>query len=234
MENKYKRDTLMSGKINNVLKNFTEVLSFCPNSILRDARRKKYLNGLFYGDPVVNEFLRLDHEIYVDKDDEGVKKFGDPILNFVSSLCNLMRSTNNELNFTVIPCGSFPLNVKIDKLDEFDYLLLWEKEIEYLKSHKLSNGVGACKMRQLSSVILDLINKVLIKFEKNESLAEIKLIQKYRAINVQFSWLCSSKHRHSVSIDLARSVRTSTTVQEFFCQSNFPLKDTLCEKSVDF
>ena len=30
------------------------------------------------------------------------------------------------------------------------------------------------------------------------------------------------------------SIRTSATVQEFFCQSNFPLKDTLCEKSVDF
>ena len=146
MENKFKRDTLISGKINNVLQNFTKVLSFCPSSILRDARKKKDLNGLFCGDPVVNEFLRLDHEIYVDKDDEGVKKFGDAILNCVSSLCNLMRYTNNDLNITVIPCGSFPLNLNIENLDEFDYLLVWEKQIEYPKSHKLLNDVDTCEM----------------------------------------------------------------------------------------
>ena len=234
MENKFKRDTLIFEKINNVLQNFTKVLSFCPSSILRDARRKKDLNGLFCGDPVVNEFLRLDHEIYVDKADEDVKKFGEAIFNCVSSLCNLMRYSNNELNFTVIPCGSFPLNVKIENLDEFDYLLVWEKQIEYPKSHKLLNGIDACEITQLSSVILDLMTKVLIRFEKNENLPDIKLIQKYRAINVQFSWLCSSKHRHAVSIDLAMSIRTSATVQEFFGQLNFPLKDTLFEQSIDF
>ena len=97
-----------------------------------------------------------------------------------------MRYTNNELNFTVIPCGSFPLNVKIEKLDEFGYLLAWEKQTEYPENHKLLSDVDACEMTQLSSVILDLIRKVLIKFEKNENLADIKLIQKYRVINIQF------------------------------------------------
>ena len=234
MENKLKLGILISEKINNVLQNFTNVLSFCPSSIVQNARGKKDLNRLFCDDPVANEFLRLDHEIYIDKDDEDVRKFGDTIFNCVNSLCNSVRYTNNKLKFAVIPCGSFPLNVKIGNLDEFDYLLVWEKQIEYPENHKLLNGVHAYEMTQLTSVILDLMREVLIKFEKNENVADIKLIQKYRAINVQFSWVCSSKHRHSVSIDLAISIRTSTTVQEFFSQLNFPLKDTLFEKSIDF
>ena len=149
MENKFKPGTLISEKINNVLQNFVKVLSFCPSSILRDAWKKKDLNGLFCGDPVANELLRLDHEIYVNKDDKDVKKFGDAIFNCVISLCNLMSYTNRELNFTVIPCGSFPLHVKIENLDEFGYLLVWEKQIEYPESHKLLNGVDAFEMTQL-------------------------------------------------------------------------------------
>ena len=76
--------------------------------------------------------------------------------------------------------------------------------------------------------------KVVIKFEKNKNFADIKLIQKYRALNVQFSWLCSSKYIRSVSIELAMPIRTFATVQEFFQQLNFSLKDTLFEQSVDF
>ena len=185
MENKLKLGILISEKINNVLQNFTNVLSFCPSSIVQNARGKKELNRLFCDDPVANEFLRLDHEIYIDKDDEDVKKFGDTIFNCVNSLCNSVRYTNNKLKFAVIPCGSFPLNVKIGNLDEFDYLLVWEKQIEYPENHKLLNTGDACEMTQLSSAILDFMKKVLIKFEKNENVADIKLIQKYRAINVQ-------------------------------------------------
>ena len=76
--------------------------------------------------------------------------------------------------------------------------------------------------------------KVVIKFEKNKNFADIKLIQKYRALNVQFSWLCSTKYRRLVSIELAMPIRTFATVQEFFHQLNFPLKDTLFEQSIDF
>ena len=104
------------------------------------------MNRLFCGDSIANEFLRLNHEIYVGKDDEDVKKFGDAVFSCVSSLCNLMRYTNNDLNITVIPCGSFPLNLNIENLDEFDYLLVWEKQIEYPKSHKVLNDVDTCEM----------------------------------------------------------------------------------------
>ena len=235
MENKFKNGTLTSEKINNVVQNFTKVLSFCPSSILRDARRKMDVNVLFCGDPLTNEFLRLDHEIYIDKDDEDVKKFGDAVFNCMSSLCNLMRYINNDLKFTAIPSGSFPLNVKIENLDEFDYLLVYEKQIELQESDNLLDcWLYVDEMKQLSSEIFYLMREVLIKFEKNENVRDIKLIQKDRAINVQFSWLCSSKHRHSVSIDLAIAIRISTTVQEFFRLLNFPLKDTPFEQSIDF
>ena len=111
----------------------------------------------------MNKFLSIDHEIYVDKNYEDVKKFGDAMFDCLSSLCNLMKYAKNELNFTVIPCGSFPLNVKIENLDEFDYFLVWEKQIEYPKSYKLGKCVDVCEMTQLSSVILDLIRNVLSK-----------------------------------------------------------------------
>ena len=177
MENKFKNGTLTSEKINNVVQNLTKVLSFCPSSILRDARRKMDVNVLFCGDPLTNEFLRLDHEIYIDKDDEDVKKFGDAVFNCMSSLCNLMRYINNDLKFTAIPSGSFPLNVKIENLDEFDYLLVYEKQIELQESDNLLDcWLYVDEMKQLSSEIFYLMREVLIKFEKNENVRDIKLI----------------------------------------------------------
>lgn len=38
----------------------------------------------------------------------------------------MIEYENSALKFTVFLVGSFPLNVKISKLDEFDFVLLWE------------------------------------------------------------------------------------------------------------
>ena len=58
-------------------------------------------------------------------------------------------------------------------------------------------------------------------------------MRKAHAINIQFSFMCSSNHKHSMSIDLAISVKTSTTIQEYFSQIGFPLKGTPFEDSID-
>ena len=69
----------------------------------------------------------------------------------------------------------------------------------------------------------DLIKKVLIN-SAIKNLSDIKLFQQNHAINIKFSWLYTSNHKHSVSIDLAISIKTCTTIQEYF--SEFPLKET--------
>ena len=56
---------------------------------------------------------------------------------------------------------------------------------------------------------------------------------KRHAINIQFSWLCSSNHKHSVSIDLALAIETSSTIQEYFSHVKFVLKGTSFEESID-
>ena len=40
-------------------------------------------------------------------------------------------------------------------------------------------------------------------------------MKKTYAINLPFSWLCYTNHKHSVSIDLDISIKTSGTIQEF-------------------
>ena len=53
------------------------------------------------------------------------------------------------------------------------------------------------------------------------------------AINIQFSWLCSSNHKHSVSIDLAILIKTSSLIQEYFSPVRFDLKGTPFEDLID-
>ena len=56
------------------------------------------------------------------------------------------------------------------------------------------------------------------------NLPDIQLIEKDHAINIKFSWLCTSNHKHSVSTDLAILIKTSTTIQEYFSQATISLK----------
>ena len=213
-----------------VLENLVNITSFCPDDILSGARKRGDLNQLLCDDPIANEFMKLDSEIYIDKDDKDVKKFGDAVFDLVTSLCDLIRYKHNDLNFTVIPGGSFPLNVKVENLDEFDYVLDWKNKagIAVVQKRKYSHKIF--QVEELLPKLLDVIKKVLIK-SAQKSLSDIQLIQQQHAVNIKFSWLCTSNQKHSVSIDLAISIKTSSTIQGYF--SEFPLKGTPFEDSIN-
>ena len=234
MKIKTQHDRVISSKEKMVLENLVNIASFCPGVILSDARKRKGLNQLLCNDPRANEFVKLDCEIYIDQGDKDVKKFGDAILDWVVSLCDLIRYMHNDLNFTVIPSGSFPLNVKVENLNEFDYSLAWENKSGVAKIQEFFDK--ACNFRQgekISSALLDVLKLVLIKSKENMNLPDIHLMEKEHAINIHFSWLCSSNHKHSVSIDLAISIKTSSTIQEYFSHVRCDLKETPFEDSID-
>ena len=236
MKNETQFNGAISDKDEKVLKSLVNIASFCPSVILSDARKRRDLNQLLCDDPRANEFIKLDSQIYIDKDDKDVKKFGDAVFDLVTSLCDLIRYKHNDLNFTVIPGGSFPLNVKVENLDEFDYVLAWENKAEFAEYQELMNGcvdVVIYKGSMLLIKILDAIKVVLLKSEEKQKFSDIELLIKCHAINIKFSWSCSSKHKHSVSLDLAISIKTSSTIQEFFSQKEFPFQETPFEDSIN-
>ena len=207
-------------------------MSFCPSSVLKNARKKDNLDQLLCNNPIANEFIRLNSEIQVDKHDDGVKNFADAIFNFVVSLCDLIRYMHRDLNFTVISGGSFPLNLKVEHLDEFDFLLVWKDKTDLLEVGWLLGGYYQRGEGVLSSVIMDAIKAVLVKFNKNGKLSDEILIEKVHAINTEFSWCCPLNHKHSVSLDLAISIKTSVTSQKYFSENNFPLENGPFEHSL--
>ena len=233
MKFKTQHDRVIFCKEKKVLENLGNIASFCPSVILSDARKKRGLNQLC-DDPRANEFIKLDCEIYIDQDDKDVKKFGDAIFVWVSSFCDLIRYLHNDLNFTVIPSGSFPLNVKIENLNEFDYVLAWENRAGVAKVQEFSDENFDLRQGKLMyPALVDVLKTVLVKSKKNINLSGINLMVKRHAINIRFSWLCSSNHKHSVSIDLALAIETSSTIQEYFSHVKCVLKGTPFEESID-
>ena len=236
MKNETQFNDVISYKDKKVLENLFNIASFCPSVILSDARKRRDLNQLLCDDPRANEFIKLDSEIYIDNDDKDVRKFGNAMFNLVASLWDLIRYKHIDLNFTVIPGGSFPLNVKVEDLDEFDYVLAWENKAEFATYQELFMDcvdVDIYQGSMLLSKLLDVIKVVLLKSEVNLKFSDIELMIKCHAINIQFSWLCSSNHKHSVSLDLAISIKTSSTIQEFFSQKDFPFQGTPFEDSIN-
>ena len=122
MENETQYNAVISDKEEKVLENLVNITSFCPSVILSNEQKRRDLNQFSCDDLRANDFIKLDNKIYIDKDDKDVSKFGDAMFNWVDSLCDLIRYIHNDLNFTVIPGGSFPLNVKVENLNEFDYV----------------------------------------------------------------------------------------------------------------
>ena len=220
--------TLVGGK-EEVLQKFAKILLWCPSSVLENSKKQRGAKNLFPNNPIANEFMKLDNEIRIDKDNKEVKKFIKTVLNFVKNLCHLIQYENRALKFTVFLAGSFPLNVKISKLDEFDFVLLWENlskcyDIRELEKRDL--------LQQNLGIVRSVIKSVLINCQCNKNLFEIKLFEKRHAMTIYFSWLCPLKHKHSLSLDLAICSKSSTTVKEYF-DSRKPLRGTPFETLFD-
>ena len=80
-------------------------------------------------DPVATEVINLDTDIMIDSEAPKIKAFGQAIQIFVEILCNLLETTNSYYKFKVHPCGSFPSNIKICCIDEFDFRLEWLDQV---------------------------------------------------------------------------------------------------------
>ena len=66
-----------------------------------------------------------------------------------------------------------------------------------------------------------------------DKVSEIRLFWKNHAINIEFCWFCCLSHKHSISLDLAISVKTTTILQEYYRLENCSLKNTPFEQSID-
>ena len=71
--------------------NFGKILLFCPTLILGKSKKRFDINKLSTNDPLANEFIKLDHEISINKDDGGVKEFSKAIFNFLNSLFEFVK-----------------------------------------------------------------------------------------------------------------------------------------------
>ena len=197
--------------------NFGKILLFCPTLILEKSKKRLDINKLLTNDPLANEFIKLDHEISINQDDGEVKEFSEAIFNFLNSLVELVKFVHKDFNFRVVPTRSFPVNCKIGDIDEFDFVLFWGNVSEQYKLEEFEIERRSLKPLLLTykPEIIDLIKRVLTLCKEYDKVSEIRLFWKNHAINIEFCWFCCLSHKHSISLDLAISVKTTTILQEY-------------------
>ena len=215
--------------------NFGKILLFCPTLILEKSKKRLDINKLLTNDPLANEFIKLDHEISINQDDGEVKEFSEAIFNFLNSLFELVKFVHKDFDFRVVPTGSFPVNSKIGDIDEFDFVLFWGNFSEQYKLEEFEIERRSLKPLLLTykPEIIDLIKRVLTLCKEYDKVSEIRLFWKNHAINIEFCWFCCLSHKHSISLDLAISVKTTTILQEYYRLENCSLKNTPFEQSID-
>ena len=211
-----------------IFKDFSKILNFCPSSILENAKKRRD-SKLLHHDVAPNDFVKLDNIIKIDKTDEEIKLFSNTVFQCVETLGKCIAYSFYDFNCKVLPAGSFPLNLKIEAIDEFDFILILESKV---KAYKIENWVELEKFHTKDE-LADIVKDIFLTCNYDKLFCEINLFRKAYAVNIVIFWICSSNHRHSVSIDLALALRLSTTVQELFESSKFPLNGTPFERSID-
>ena len=155
-----------------------------------------------------NEFIALDNAIKVNKDDPKVNAINITVTEFVHQIAKDLNRMIPNAQFYVIPAGSFPLNLKINKPDEFDFILDCNPQID-LREHDLSH----CIMYALNKYG---ITRIRIR----------------STINFIISWLCQCGERHNISIDLVICRKVEKTVEEYFREMDFSLIGTVFENCI--
>ena len=212
-----------------IFEDFSKILNFCPSSVLENARRRRDSNKLLCHDPAPNDFVKFDNIIKIDKADEEIKLFSNTVFQCVGTLGKCIAYSFYDFNCKVLPAGSFPLNLKIETIDEFDFVLILESKV---KSYKIENWLEL-KTFPEKDELADIIKDIFLTCNCDKLFCEMNLFQKGHAVNIVISWICYSNHRHSVSLDLALALKLSTTVQELFESSKFPLSGTPFEGSIN-
>ena len=90
--------TLVRGK-DKVLQKFKKILLCCPSFVVANSKKQRGSNNLFSRDPIANEFIKLDNEIRIDKDNKEVKKFKKIV-------CSFVKISAIWLNMKTVPWNS--------------------------------------------------------------------------------------------------------------------------------
>ena len=225
--------------------NLKNVTSCCPIAIAKGSKESenrgllheglpvselKNARSLVLKDPVVSEFINLDTEIKIDSEAPKIKAFGQFIQTFVEILCNLLETTNSNYKFKVHPCGSFPSNIKICCIDEFDFRLEWLDRLfnnpQISKTNVVAVDYLTDEIHEVYETLKNVIQDHCSLFQKCK-VSVMEVFEKRCAMTIIMLWLCPlSGHKHEVSIDLAICMKTNLTVGNFLAQEN-PFKNTI-------
>ena len=162
-----------------------------------------------------NEFIALDNAIKVNKDDPEAKAINIAVTGFVNQIARSVTCMGQiqgylyrYVQLNVIPAGSFPLNLKINKPDEFDFILECNPQIDLQK--------------------IDMGHSIIYALREYG----ITPIQIKSAINFIISWLCKCGQRHNISVDLVICRKVEKTVEEYFREKDLSLIGTVFENCI--
>ena len=203
----------------------------CPHDILVNAR-KLNANYLHSSDPIVNGLLGLDRAIIVPNNTPVTLKFSALVFEFVQWLLCLIEDKNFNFTFDIIPAGSYPSNVKIGDIDEFDFLLKWkmtrnstaESAYNSYVKERFYNVNAEHPAQKLG--FYDLITDIIVDLEKAAGCKISGPTISGPAVNVAINWKCQSGHHHTVAIDLTIAFESPTDLETFLYNKSFALEDS--------
>ena len=122
----------------------------------------------------------------IDIDNEGIKRFGNEVLLFVKAVIDCLE-TLYGLKFRITPKGSFPLGLKIEEMDKFDFTLEWinmpeqvselsKEELDFIFKENTKNTIGIA------------IQSILLECKSTGKVSVEGLTCKESAINIMLSW----------------------------------------------
>ena len=192
----------------NLVENVEAILrnigGYCPSDIVAKAREKNPCITNADPDDLETLLENLDREIQIDIKDQGIKKFGNEVLLFVETIIKCFERYG--LTFRVKPAGSFPLGLKIEEMDEFDFALEWINMPEQLLEFKEYISKGYYK--NTKGIPLQVI---LSKCRNTGKVSIKRLTCQKPAINIVLSWSCPRGCKHNISLDLAASKKSGHT-----------------------
>lgn len=203
-----------------------KIKSICPFVVLKEARSK---TATCNPKSLSEDFLNLDKAIHVPNNIPETRLLAQLFLDLVKHIISIVTRKNPDFDFVVIPVGSFPCNVKIGDIDEFDYILKWitrNKKIDeafyqyHVKGQK-DRGHPAEEFGfpdTLLDVIRELKNDLRLGFSEP--------VYSGPAANIKLSWDCYVGHLHHVSLDLTIALETNRSFCDYVISRDFPLRSS--------
>ncbi|XP_052068970.1 uncharacterized protein LOC127708168 [Mytilus californianus] len=202
-----------------------DISKYCPTKIL-NAVRNSY-RGFFWNKAnLEQDLLFLDHLIEVpamnrEKENFDIKNFENAIVDFIEVLIFITEKKNpEEFSFNIVSVGSFPLNLKILAINEFDFILPW-----IIRSDNFDNSYkdfiqGKTDTQPAEKLEFHkLFEETISDLTKSDERKNVEIDGPYftgPAVNIELCWKCSCDHKHKVSLDFTIAIETDTTVETYF------------------